>query len=90
MHVSEARVLASRYLARNDVLDRTTDTSLLPDSSVLSDSVNDTCLPVMAETGHTLRVAFDFPSANKSHKMSVEIVVKNVTDCKARAWTWWV
>ena len=62
----------------------------MADSNLLIDGQNNTCLPGKAETGQMLQVAFDFPSANKSHEMSVEVVVKHVYGCTSSVWTWWV
>ena len=87
---SETRVVAFRYLSGFKVSDRTKDTSGLSDSGELTDGQNDTCLQGMTITGQTLRVAFDFPGANHSHEMSIEVVVKNTSDCTALMWTWWV
>ena len=85
---SETRVVALSYLFGHEVLDRTVDYSELVDRDNLIDSQDNTCMPVMTETGQKLQAAFDFPTANVSREISAKVVVKNTSDCTAMMWTW--
>ena len=88
--LSETRVVAFRYLSGHELLVRTADTSEFTGSNGLIDSQDNTCVPVMTESGKKLQAAFDFPRANISREMSVNIVVENANDCTSMMWTWWV
>ena len=56
-----------------------TGTSEMADGNVIIDG----------QIGQMAQVAFDFPSADMNHDMSVEVVMKFVYGCTSSVLTWW-
>ena len=55
----------------------------------VNDGVDSTCVDTIAD-GKQLQVIFYFSFVSPCHKMSVEVVMKNLDNCTSPAWTWFV
>ena len=86
---AETREVASDYLPSTLVIRRQSSSVEIAGRAFIDEN-NNTCVPVMLSGDRLLQAVFTFPNSNISHQMSVEIILKNVEDCRSPAWVWFV
>ena len=87
---AETHEIASGYLPSTQVIQRQSSPTEIAGRAFIQDENNDTCVPVMLSRDRLLQAIFSFPNSNISHQMSVEIILKNVEDCRSPPWVWFV
>ena len=85
---SGTTVVAEGYMGPYSVIDRT-DSQYTSTGSALRDRNGGTCMTTK-RADMTLQAVFSFPDAAINRQMSVEVMLKSITDCASPAWTWFV